>query len=79
MRKVEVLSSYCILIAGLVQASNRDVFNYGYKDENSPNNGGTSYGQEDWGDVSCDDLSTCVSDQFSSDMAISVQGTSSFV
>lgn len=78
MRKVEVLALYYLLIAGLVQASNRAVFNYGYKNEDKPG-GGTSYGQEDWGDVSCDDLSTCVSDGSSFCIAILVQATSTFV
>jgi hypothetical protein len=53
----------CALAAGLVAvdfvaANNVDLFNYGYRDEDIA--GGTSFGQEDWGSVTCDDLDSCV-------------------
>jgi nuclear transport factor 2 (NTF2) superfamily protein len=35
-----------------------DLFNYDYRDDSI--SGGTSYGQENWGSVTCDDLDLCV-------------------
>jgi len=47
-------------LASFVHANNVDLFNYGYEDE-SIVGGGTSYGQRNWDQVTCDNLSTCVS------------------
>jgi hypothetical protein len=41
-----------------VTANNVDLFSYGYRDEDI--SGGTIFGQENWGSVTCDDLDSCV-------------------
>jgi len=45
----------------LVAANNRDLFNYRFTNEAVPGGGGTDYGQQNWGDVTCDSLRYCVS------------------
>lgn len=48
-----------LLVLATAQANNNDRFNYGFSDVDI--SGGTDYGQQNWGDVSCDDLQVCVS------------------
>lgn len=52
-----------VLVSGFgfvsVVGNNVDLFNYDFRDDGIP--GGTSFGQENWGSVTCDDLSVCVS------------------
>jgi hypothetical protein len=51
--------SFVFILVALVGANNVDEFNYGYDDESIP--GGQSYGQPNWGRVTCDNLGVCVS------------------
>ncbi|GAX10104.1 hypothetical protein FisN_3Lh293 [Fistulifera solaris] len=46
-----------LLTLQIVQGNNSDLFNYGSVDINE--NGVMSYGQENWGDVSCSDFESC--------------------
>ncbi len=48
-----------LLTLQVVQGNNSDLFNYGSVDITE--NGVTSFGQENWGDVSCSDFDSCVS------------------
>ncbi len=52
MRLILVLSSYAFLRSAY--GSNDDLFNYRETD-------GNDYGPEDWDQVTCDDLTVCVS------------------
>lgn len=48
-----------LLIAPLsASGSNDDLFNYG--NDNIVEDGDRSYGQPDWGDVTCSDIEDCV-------------------
>jgi hypothetical protein len=47
-----------LLISESVLASNTDVFNYGYT--TFDDQGRSSFGQPNWGDITCDDPLTCV-------------------
>jgi hypothetical protein len=56
---VAALAAFAALV--MVDANNRDLFNYDYPNEGVPGGGGTDYGQPDWDRVTCDDLDVCVS------------------
>ena len=47
-----------VLLLAAAEANNHDLFNYGFSDNDI--DGGTDFGQQNWGEVSCDDLETCV-------------------
>jgi len=51
---------FAAIFADESSANNSDVFNYGM-DRIKEDNGPTSYGQDRWEDVTCDDLDECVS------------------
>lgn len=53
------LGGIFVLNYSYVEANNRDLFNYNFNDESIP--GGRSYGQQNWGSVTCDSLPYCVS------------------
>lgn len=60
---VFILSYSVLFLVALLhvgEANNVDTFNFRFRDERSPG-GGTDYGQQNWGDVTCDDLRYCVS------------------
>lgn len=59
-----MINTICIsfLLLVVVEANNRDRFNYElYTDEQVPGGGGTSYGQRNWRSVTCDNIGLCVS------------------
>jgi hypothetical protein len=64
MKLVHVFNTAALgFLLGSVKGNNVDTFNYG--EENQGNgNGGTSYGQQSWNEVTCDNIDNdtqCVS------------------
>jgi hypothetical protein len=52
------------LLFSSAHARMNDYFHYGMEDREE--NGGRSFGQRNWKDVTCDDVHTCVSNQMGS-------------
>jgi hypothetical protein len=67
-RIVKMIEKHRIVLGALLFASiharMNDYFHYGMEDREE--NGGRSFGQRNWKDVTCDDVHTCVSNQMSS-------------
>jgi hypothetical protein len=61
MKLVCVLHTAALsFLLGSVEGNNVDQFNYGDQNQRI-GNGGTSYGQQSWDSVTCDDVGECVS------------------
>lgn len=62
MKLVCVLNAAALsLLLGSVEGNDVDQFNYGEQNQRIGNGGGTSYGQQSWDSVTCDNVGQCVS------------------
>jgi hypothetical protein len=62
MKLACVLSTAALsLLLGSVEGNDVDQFNYGDQNKNVVGNKGTSYGQQSWDKVTCDNVGQCVS------------------